>query len=243
MMKKLACGAAFGVLLIAAGTAQAGEMMAPPMGWSGEGTFSAGRTAGNTDTTDISGGLKLNGLFGDWGLKTIALAEYGKNAAIETRSRIFLSGQGEYNLTERIFLYGRGSYENDKFSGFDNRMFLGTGAGYKVLLGPDVTWTLAGGPGWRRDIIQLTGVTNSSFAVRVGSNFLYKFNENVSFSNDTEYVTSNVSNQLINIAAITSKLFGALAARASFEVRNESSPQFGRKATDTFTRFSLVYGF
>jgi putative salt-induced outer membrane protein len=213
------------------------------MGWSGEGTFSAGRTAGNTDTTDISGGLKLNGVFGDWGLKTQALAEYGKNADIETRNRMFFSGQGERNLTERIFLYGRGSYENDKFSGLDNRLFLGVGAGYKILLGPDVTWTLAGGPGWRRDVIQLTGVTNSSFGFRIGSNFLYKFNENVSFSNDTEYVTSDVSNQLINIAAITSKLFGALAARASFEVRNESNPQFGRKATDTFTRFSLVYGF
>jgi putative salt-induced outer membrane protein len=241
-MKKLACRAVIGALTMSATFAQAAEMM-PPAGWTGEGTFSAGRTAGNTDTTDISGGLKAAGDFGDWGVKLQALGEYGKAGGIETRNRIFLSGQGERNLTDRIFLFGRGTYENDKFSGFDNRMFIGAGAGYRIFLGPDTTWALAAGPGWRRDVIQLTGLTNNSFGLRIGSNFLYKFNENVSLSNDTEYVTSDTSNQLINIAAVTSKLFGALAARVSFEVRNESNPRLGRKATDTFTRFSLVYGF
>jgi putative salt-induced outer membrane protein len=48
---------------------------------------------------------------------------------------------------------------------------------------------------------------------------------------------------LINIAALTAKLTDILAARVSFEVRNESNPPFGREATDTATRFSLVFGF
>ena len=65
----------------------------------------------------------------------------------------------------------------------------------------------------------------------------------MSFSNDTEWVYSDVSTQLSNISAITAKLMDKLATRFSFEVRNESNPRFGRKPTDTITRFSLVYGF
>ena len=73
--------------------------------------------------------------------------------------------------------------------------------------------------------------------------FSHQFNESVSFSNDTEWIYSKVSSQLINTAAITAQLSGALSARVSFEFRNESSPQPGRKATDTATRVSVVYGF
>jgi putative salt-induced outer membrane protein len=147
------------------------------------------------------------------------------------------------DLTQRFYVYGRGTYEQDKFSGFDSRLFLGGGVGYKVLLGPMTTWNVEGGPGYRLDEIQLTGESVGSFSVRLGSTFAHKFNDAVTFSNDTEYVLADVSNQLINIAALTAKLTDILAARISFEVRNESNPPFGREATDTATRFSLVFGF
>lgn len=211
--------------------------------WTGEGSVSAAYTTGNSETTDVGIGVKAARQFGDWRFKGQLAADYGKNNGIESRNRWALAGQVDHDLTDRIYVYGRGTYEQDKFSGFDSRLFLGAGAGYKVITGGMATWTLEAGPGYRRDVIAFTGVTEGKIGARLGSAFAYKFSDEVSFTNDTEWVYSDVSTQLTNIAAITAKLTDILAARFSFEVRNESDPPFGRKPTDTATRFSLVYGF
>lgn len=212
-------------------------------GWTGEGSVSAGFTSGNTSTTDIGVGLSGERRFGPWAAKAQVNVDFGKNNGVQSRNRWGLAGQLDRDLNERLYVYGRGSYERDKFSGFNSRLFFGPGVGYRILMGDMASWTIEGGPGYRQDEIQLTGVSQGSFGARIGSAFAYQFNEAVSFSNDTEWVYSKVSSQLINIAAITAQLSGALSARVSFEVRNESTPQPGRKATDTATRLSIVYGF
>jgi putative salt-induced outer membrane protein len=212
-------------------------------GWTGEGTISGAYVTGNSQTTDVGVGIKGARQFGDWQAKGQLNVDYGKNNGIESRNRWGLAGQLNDDLTTRFYIYGRGSYEQDKFSGFDNRLFVGAGAGYKIITGGMITWAIEGGPGYRRDVIQFTGKSEGKLGARIGSAFAVKFNDAVSFSNDTEWVYSDVSTQLVNIAAVTSKLTDILAARFSFEVRNESDPPFHRKATDTATRFSLVFGF
>ena len=48
---------------------------------------------------------------------------------------------------------------------------------------------------------------------------------------------------VIGSTALTTTLYEALAARASFEVRYESQPPRDRENTDTTTRLTLVYSF
>jgi putative salt-induced outer membrane protein len=212
-------------------------------GWTGEGSVSAGFTSGNTSTTDIGVALSGERRFGPWATSLQANVDFGKNNGVQSRNRWGVAGQLDRDLSERFFIYGRGSYERDKFSGFNSRLFIGTGAGYRILMGDMASWTIEGGPGYRRDEVQLTGIATNSLGARIGSAYAYQFNDAVSFSNDTEWVYSKVSSQLLNVAAITAQLSGALSARVSFEVRNESNPRPGRKATDTATRLSVVYGF
>ena len=212
-------------------------------GWTGEGSVSAGFTSGNTSTTDIGVAIGAERRFGPWATKLQANVDFGQNNGVQSRNRWGVAGQLDRDLNERFYIYGRGSYERDKFSGFDSRLFVGAGAGYRILMGDMASWTIEGGPGYRQDEIQLTGISEGSVGARISSAFAYQFNDAVSFSNDTEWVYSKVSSQLLNVAAITAQLSGALSARVSFEVRNESTPQPGRKATDTATRLSIVYGF
>jgi putative salt-induced outer membrane protein len=231
----------------------AGLMLAAPAwaadkdGWTGEGSLSAGYTTGNTETTDLGAGLKGARQMGDWRLKAAAGADFGENNGVESRNRWDLAGQVDRDLSDRFFLYGRASYEQDKFSGYDSRLFVGPGAGYKVIKNDVTTWTVEGGPGFRRDEVARVGLvagrTEEKFGARLGSAFKHKFNDAVAFSNDTEIVYSDISTQTFNSAAITAKLTDALAARLSFDVRNESDPRPGREDTDTATRFSLVFGF
>jgi putative salt-induced outer membrane protein len=236
-------GLAAGLLLAVAPASVA----AAEDGWTGEGSLSAGYTTGNTETTDMGAGLKGARKLGDGRLNAAAGADFGENNGVESRNRWDVAGQVDRDLTDRFYLYGRASYEQDQFSGYDSRLFVGPGAGFKVITGDTTAWTLEGGPGLRRDEIARSGLvaarTEEKFGARLGSAFKHKFNDAVSFSNDTEVVYSDVSTQTFNSAAVTAKLTDKVAARFSFDVRNESDPRPGREDTDTATRFSLVFGF
>lgn len=209
---------------------------------SGEGSVSAAYTSGNTNTTDVGAALKAAKQFRDWDIRGKLEIDYGENSGIESRNRWALAAQFDRKFGDRWHIYGRGTYEEDKFSGFESRLFVGTGAGYKIIAGNKANWTLEAGPGYRRDVIVPSGRVEGKISTRIGSSFGYKFNKYVDFSNDTEWVYSDVSTQRSNIAALTAKLTDKFATRFSFEVRNESNPPFSRKPTDTITRFSLVYG-
>jgi putative salt-induced outer membrane protein len=78
-----------------------------------------------------------------------------------------------------------------------------------------------------------------SFAA--ASRFKHQFNERVVLSNDTNVVTADASTQIQNVLALTADIMGNLSARISYDVRHDTDPPAGFEATDTTTRFSLVY--
>jgi putative salt-induced outer membrane protein len=208
----------------------------------GEGTLTAGQTTGNTSSTDLGAGLKLNDKIGAWGVGAVLSADYGKLAGITTKERYFGSLQGTRDLSPRAYLVVRLSDEMDKFSGYNSRIFSGAGAGYKLAVGPKIFWVLEAAPGYRVDSLVGAGST-SSFALHGSSKLKYMFNPAVSFTNDSDVNYAKISTQIVNAAGITAKLGAKLAARVSYEYRHESSPLPGKVADDTATRLSLVYGF
>ncbi len=210
-------------------------------GLKGEGAISAAQTTGNSSTTDLGAGLKLNYSTESWIHDAVVSADYGKQAGVTSKNRLFGSYQIGRKLNKHVYVFGRVSDERDRFSGFTNRLFVGAGIGDKVIDGPKVFWAIEAAPGYRVDKL-ITGLTNKGFAAHAGSKFGYKFNTAVSFEDDTDVNYAKVSTQLINVAAITAKLSAKLSARVSYEIRHETSPAVGLKADDTATRFSLVYG-
>lgn len=222
--------------------------------WSGEGSLSAGVTTGNTDTIDIGVGAKAVRQDGRWKVALEGGYDYGEIDGLASRDRWYVSGQTDYDVTDRIFTFARASYEQDDFSGFDSRVFAGAGAGYHIFKRENVTWSVEAAPGFRIDevsdevdpvsgLVVTPGRTVTNFALRGGSAFKYIFNENVDFTNDTNVIWTDLSTQTINTSALNAKLIGALTARLSFEVRNDTNPPEGFVETDTATRLSLVYGF
>lgn len=252
-MQKIFVAALSALTILAA---PAGAEEETTSGWTGEGSVSAGVTTGNTETTDLGIGVNMTKDTGTWSYGVEALADYGEIEGAESKNRWFLGGTVDRQINDRLFGFGRVSYEQDEFSGFDSRAFIGGGLGYDVLIGEKSSWTVRGGPGLKIDEIgeivttdatgapDITpGVTEESFSVIASSDFDYAFNDNVKLSNDTSALYAETSTQITNSLALTAKLSDALSARISFDVRHDTQPPEGFEDTDTATRFSLVYGF
>ena len=225
-------------------------------GWTGEGSFSAGTTTGNTETTDLGLGIALAKEAGIWTYSGEASADYGEQDGIESRNRYFLAGNVDRQINDRLFGFGRLSYEVDQFSGFDSRTFAGGGLGYNVIANDATTWDVRGGPGIKIDETKriittdalgapliIPGETQESFGIVAKSDFSHAFNESVTLTNNTNVLYAEESTQLGNVIALTASLSEALSARVSFDVRHDTNPPLGFEDTDTATKVAIVYGF
>ena len=227
-------------------------------GWSGEASLNGSVTTGNTETTDIGLGAKLQKEDGKWRQKFDALFDRGSVSGIRTRQRLDFGYQIERDFSDRLYGFANASYFDDDFGAFQDGFYVGAGAGYKVILPDPIGWNLEAGAGYRDQTAQDTfgtitpptglpflgvipGVSTGEFGLRGFSDFDYKFNDNVSLYNDTEILWSDSDTYIWNEVGITAQLVGNLAARASFRVDNHSNPPLGAVGTDTITRFGIVY--
>ena len=226
--------------------------MAQDEGWSGEGSFSASTSSGNTDTTQLGLGVDMEYTQGRWSHGIVASADYGETDGLETQNRFQIAGNVDVQMTDRMFGFGQGQYESDEFSAYDSRLFIGGGLGYDIFDSEDLTWSVRGGPSFKVDeirevssggVVTTAGETRESVSFLANSTLSYSFNENVSFSNTTSAIASEDTTQMQNVAAVTAGLTDALSARVSFDVRHDTDPRPGFESTDTTTKVSLVYNF
>ncbi len=236
MKKQLLLAAA--LLVATTGTAQAQILD----GWSGEASLAGSKTTGNTETTDIGLGLKLNKEDGVWRHKFKALADLGKAEGETNKKRYNVGYQIDRDFNDRLYGYANAEYFSDDFGAFQEGYFAGGGLGYKVILPEPLSWNVEGGAGYRSQQEQgALGETANEFALRGFSDFDYILNDNVSLYNDTEIIHSKSDTYIWNETGITATLAGNLAARASFRIDTHSDVAVGREKTDTITRFGIVY--
>ena len=86
-------------------------------------------------------------------------------------------------------------------------------------------------------------LSESTIGGRLGGRLVWEINETTSLSEVVVAYFDSQSNTIESTTALTTRLSGALAARASFNIRTESDPPLGREQTDTTTRAALVYSF
>ena len=247
MKTKLIMAAA--ILAMTAGTANAQITE----GWTGEASLAGSKTTGNTETTDIGLGLKLQKEAGQWRHKFNALADLGRAEGLTNKKRYNLGYQIDRDVNERLYVYGNADYFSDDFGPFKQGYFLGTGLGYKAVLPEPLSWNLESGLGYRSQksrILDNNILTNplglasdreNELALRAFSDLDYKLNDNVSAYNDTEIIYSKSDTYIWNETGITATLAGNLAARASFRIDTHTDVPIGTEKTDTITRFGIVY--
>ena len=250
---KYLLAATAGIALAFSATAQ--EEAETANKWTGEGQLGAGITTGNTDTVDISVGANVARQFDLWKVALEGGYDFGQVDGVDNRNRWYVGANAQRDFTDRLYGFSNVSYEEDQFSGFDSRLFVGVGAGYHIYKEKPLTWSIEAAPGYRRSkIAEVTdglvpptvlvpGFSANDFALRGSSRLAYDFNDKVTFTNDTDVIYTDTSTQTINTAAVTAQLTEKISGRVSFEVRNDTNPPDGFVSTDTATRVSIVYGF
>ena len=160
-----------------------------------------------------------------------------------TQKRWGAAYQLDYNFSPRSYAYGRIAYEEDEFSGFDYRLFVGAGLGHFFYKSDPFTWKIEGGPGFRYSPIDLTRETEQEFAAYGSSELDWLIRDGLVFEQDVNSTWTSSTTTIQSVTALTTKLLDGLSTSIAFEFRYETDPPAGRDNADKIARASLVYGF
>jgi putative salt-induced outer membrane protein len=207
--------------------------------WSGEGELGVNYTTGNTRDFGVAAslGLTKDGLSFRHKLK--GLVDRQKSNGLLTRDRSLADYELNYKFNDRLYAYGLVGWERNSFAGFSRRFTESVGAGYSVLDTDDMTLDVTAGPAFQQTRY-VDGRRENDVTARAGLEFAWAIRDDLKLSEKAAWF---IGNQWTSTTALTFALTDALSSRASFDIIHEDNPPLGRRATDTATRLSLVYGF
>ncbi|MCV2893607.1 YdiY family protein [Lentibacter sp. XHP0401] len=220
-------------------------------GWSGSFALSASGSSGNTDSGELSGAGRVSYGVGDWNHLFGFAVEYGEANGAKNEEKFFAVYEGSRYFTEKTYAFGLARYEYDGYltdaagaplAGSEKDAFVGAGIGYRFLNTQKNTWRVQGGPG-ARYVSDITGASDTELGFILSSRYYYAFNDNVSFTMDTDVLGSDANTILSNDAGLNFKMTNTLSTRISYRTDYNSSPAAGLKSTDNTVGVSLVLNF
>lgn len=211
-------------------------------GWKGEGQIGASQSSGNTDTVGVTVGLKLKKEGLHWRHNFNALVDYERSSGVTDRNQLQFGLESDYKFSDRVFVFGSALYERNRFSGYNSRVSLSGGIGYRVIAAHDFSVDLKLAPAWRRtDYLDEPKANEVTGLAQLNS--LWKISKTLSFNEDATMLSGNTNTSLTSLSALTLKINSTISVRAAYQLTYNSQPTDAYRTTDTLTRFTLVYGF
>lgn len=220
--------------------------------WSGEGEFGGFHSTGNTDSIGVTTALKLKREGLKWSHLLRARADYQRQNGETSREQFVAAYEPRWQFNDDLFVYGLAQFERDRLQGFDARYAASGGLGYKVVDQDGLSLSVKAGPAWR--VTEFTdGTSASRIAGLFGADFDWQIVDGLTFTQDANalaegggevQVLVDGNNTSINlVSGLDFKISEKLRSRLSYAVDYNSNPPVDTEATDTITRFSVVYGF
>ncbi len=200
-------------------------------------------TQGNTTATVFGFRLDTNMIENGHIHRLEAFADEGRANGITNQRKWGVSYQLETLWTKDIFGYVRASHEDDDFSGFDYRSFVGAGAG-KYLL-KEEAFTLRGevGPGYRISEVLEEDETDYDWVLYGSLDSGWVIADDLKASNTARLTLSEPTTTLKTSSRISTSITEAMRAGVSYEVRFETDPPETSKNLDSIFKFDVSYGF
>lgn len=210
-------------------------------GWSGQGEMGASSSSGNDKTVGVTAGVQLAKEDINWQHKFDALVDYRRTEGITEKERFNVSYQGQRKITRTLYAFGLLQYERDRPAGYYRRFSEGFGLGVRLIDRPGLRLDLDGGPAFRQTAFTV-GDDESEISGRASMTLRWDITPRLGFTQNASAFLSDDST-FVSTSALTTKLFGALSSRLSFDVRHETNPPEGSVSTDTISRVTLLYSF
>jgi putative salt-induced outer membrane protein len=220
-------------------------------GWGGTFALSASGTSGNTDNGEVSGAGRLTYGVGAWNHLVGFAVEYGEANGQKNEEKFFGTYEGSRYFTDEFYAFGLARYQYDGYltdntgvqiNGSETDAFLGFGPGYRAINKEGHTWRVQAGPGVRYFKDQ-TGTSETEVGAIASSRYYYAFNDTISFTMDTDVVSSKVNTVVSNDAGVNYKMSDNLSTRVSYRTDYNTDPVGGLKSTDNTLGLSLILGF
>ena len=220
--------------------------------WGGEGQVGAFQSSGNTDAVGLTAQLELKREGIQWEHNLRAAADYRRSNGRTDREQFSAAYEPRYTVSPHLFAYALAQYERDRLQGFTARYAASGGLGIKVFDTDSLDLALKAGPAWRRTEL-ITGLQENSVAALAGLDFDWTISDRLKLTQDANAVAEaggravafiGGDNTSINlVTGLEGRISSELSARLSWTLDYNSAPPAGAVATDTLTRFTLVYDF
>jgi putative salt-induced outer membrane protein len=228
-------------------------------GLSGAVNFNLSSASGNTDNTVLGGRirlahkrLRLKHVLEAGGNYTETTKRFddGRVDTEVTQNQWFGQYRAEYETGDRSFAFARTRYEEDQFSGFDRRVFVGAGMGltlwstdtseFKILSGPGYQYAErvrpeTPGPDFER--------VQRSAAFFLGQDYRQVLRENVTIEQSFDATLAEQNTTLASQVALKTDITDKISSRIAYSIKHETQPPAGREPTDTLLTASIGYSF
>ena len=210
---------------------------------------------GNSDSETINGKIKAITEYNKWRHTGTLEGTNISSNDVTSAERYLGSYKGDYKFREFDYFYGTVSYEDDRFSGYDNRASESIGYGRNIIHEDNLTLDGEIGVGARQskidpsnnDLILANGGDDkqSETVGRLYGNLGWKISDTSTFGEELTIEGGSDTTVSKSVTSLTTKINTTLAMKASFTAKNTSGLPSGTtiKSTDTTTTVSLVYGF
>jgi putative salt-induced outer membrane protein len=214
--------------------------------FSNEANFALVNTTGNSEALSLAGKNEMKYKFSDqWAGTWVVGALYGRSDGDKNAERYFTDLRADYTINERWYAYGLGNWFRDEFAGFDNRIGIGPGVGYKFLIGPKHFLMGESGLNYAYEDYSDSDEDNRKFLEgRLFGKYEWAFTEKTKFSQGLEYLQSFKNGdtwKLNSETALVTAITDILALKISYTVFHNNDPRpSDLDETDTILATSLV---
>lgn len=210
--------------------------------WSGNAEIGGFRSTGTTSSLGAFASLNLQRATINWTHKLTASADLQETNGQTSAERLLALWQPNYRFNKTSYAFGLAQFERDPFAGYDSRITLGAGFGYRPLNTRNLKLELEGGPAVRYtnpiDDMQRTHIVG-----RGSLNLQWQVTPTLKLSQQTALYLESDATNAVSTTALDTKLIGNLKARLSYNVRYEDNTPLGTDAINTQSRVTFLYDF
>ena len=156
--------------------------------------------------------------------------------------RLYHVGRASYEINGDSFVRARASFEDDRFSGFDNQSDFSVNYGRNLLQNlNDMSLAINFGAGVRQS--KQGDITNNEAIARGEGNFEWALSRSATFSQNFSIDSGSDSSIVRSESAIESEILNNLTMKFSIKLKHQTVVPLLREKTDTETAVTLVMNF